>query len=116
MLGNCGGPCLYTEDGSRLFGRHKTKEKALVQERAIKAGGNMVVTLDSIAESLELCGHPDLARRVDAAADDLLEQHDDMLEETGFEQDVMKRDPEVADEIYEDRIESIDRQHEYRRY
>jgi hypothetical protein len=28
---------LYTSDGSRVLGRHKTKEEALRQERAIKA-------------------------------------------------------------------------------
>ena len=31
--------CLYTHDGSRLLGRHPSKESALKQERAIKAKG-----------------------------------------------------------------------------
>jgi len=29
--------CLYTHDGSRLLGRHPTKESAINQEQAIKA-------------------------------------------------------------------------------
>lgn len=79
-------------------------------------GTSLVAMLDRIAEALERRGHRDLAARVDAATNELLEQRDDMLQETGFADDVMQRDPEVADEIYEERIESIDRTHEYRRY
>lgn len=31
--------CLYTHDGKRLLGRHKSKEDAHGQEKAIKARG-----------------------------------------------------------------------------
>jgi hypothetical protein len=75
-----------------------------------------IAELGRLAEALDICGHSDLAAAVDAAADQLLEQTDDMLDETGFGDNVMTRDPDVADEIYEHRIESIDRTNEYRRY
>lgn len=33
--------CLYTQDGSRVLGRHKTKKRALLQERAIQVRKHM---------------------------------------------------------------------------
>lgn len=68
---------------------------------------HLVAMLDGLAEALETRGAPDLAMVVDATANELLEQRDDMLEQTGFD-DVMRRDDEVADKIYDDRIPSID--------
>lgn len=68
---------------------------------------HLVAMLDGLAEALEKRGAPDLAMVVDATANELLEQRDDMLEQTGFD-DVMRRDDEVADKIYDERIESID--------
>lgn len=78
-----------------------------MQERAIKAHGSVVAMLDDLAAALDRRGARDLAEQVDAAANELLEQRDDMLEWTGFD-DVMRRDDEVADKIYDERIESIE--------
>lgn len=76
----------------------------------VPAGGRLetlAAMLDGLAEALEKRGAPDLAMVVDATANELLEQRGDMLEQTGFD-DVMRRDDEVADKIYDDRIPSID--------
>lgn len=120
MIRKCGSQwCLYTKDGSRLLGKHESKKKAHEQEAAIKArqaAGAFVAALDGIAAALELRGDADLAFIVDSAANELLEQRDDMLEETGFADDVLTRDSDVAEEIYDKRIESIDRMYEYRSY
>jgi len=43
--------CLYTHDGSRLLGRHKTKSDAEAQERAIqvsKHGNYLEAAIDEI--------------------------------------------------------------------
>lgn len=71
--------------------------------------------LDSLAEALEARGDRDLACVVDATANELLEQRDDMMEQTGFD-DVMRRDDEVADKIYDERIPSIDETTLYQRF
>jgi hypothetical protein len=73
---------------------------------------DLVAALDRIAEALERRGHGDLAARVDAAANELLEQTDEMLQETGFDE-VMRRTDEVADKVYRDRIEPVDTTHLY---
>jgi hypothetical protein len=100
--------CLYTKDGSRLLGKHDTKKGALKQEAAIHAHGHVVAMLDTIAQQLEARGEGDLAFVVDSATNELLEQRGDMLEETGFEHNVMQRDRDVAEEIYEQRIPQFD--------
>lgn len=99
--------CLYTHDGSRLLGKHETKEKALRQERAIKAHGALTTTLDEVAEQLEARGAVDLAQAVDATNGELLTQRRGVLDETGFD-DVMKRDEDAAEEIYEHPLKPVD--------
>jgi len=102
--GEAGKPwCLYTKDGKRLLGRHKSKEAAHKQEAAIKArqaGGSFVLsTLDQVAEELDQRGAVDLATLVDSEADDLREK----LDATGFD-DLMTRDQDVAVKIHEEKI------------
>ena len=46
--------CLYTKDGSRLLGRHKTKSDAEAQERAIQVSKHGVF----FREALKLMGKP----------------------------------------------------------
>lgn len=99
--------CLYTKDGSKLLGRHDTKTGAQKQEAAIHAHGSVIAMLDEVAEVLESRGKRVLASVVDATANDLLEQRDDMLDWTGFD-DVMKRSEDIADHISKERIEPWD--------
>jgi len=67
--GKAGKPwCLYTKDGSRLLGAHKSQEDCYKQEAAIKAHGSMVATLDAVAEALEHRGDARLASAVDVMA------------------------------------------------
>ena len=99
--------CLYTKDGSKLLGKHDTKEGAQKQEAAIHAHGAVVAMLDDVADVLERRGARGLAARVDAATNELLEQRGDMLDATGFDE-VMKRNDEVADQIYDERIPYLD--------
>jgi hypothetical protein len=47
--------CLYTKDGSKLLGRHPTKESAEKQERAIqvsKHGNYLTAAIDEMGEWL----------------------------------------------------------------
>lgn len=81
-----------------------TKQGAEKQEAAIHVHASVVAVLDEVAEALESHGRRDLARLVDASANDLLEQRDDVLEWTGFD-DVMKRSEDIADKISRDKIE-----------
>jgi len=117
-LRKCGSKwCLYTKDGSRLLGKHETKEKALAQERAIKArqaAGAVIAMLDSIATELEQ-RRSSLARLVDATSEDVLEQREQVLEETGFA-DIMKRDEDVAQDVYDTHYEPIDKYQGYKTY
>ena len=83
------------------------RKGAQKQAAAIHAHGSVLAMLDDVAEALERCGRRSLAAVVDATANELLEQRDDMLDWTGFD-DVMKRADEVADRIYEERIEPMD--------
>lgn len=83
------------------------RAKGAVMSTTIYAHGSVIAMLDDVAEALERRGHRDLAGRVDGAANDLLEQRDDMLDWTGFD-DVMKRTDDVADRIYDERIEPLD--------
>lgn len=115
-LRKCGSKwCLYTRDGSRLLGKHDSKEKAMAQERAIKAHGAVVALLDDIAQELEARGATALAEAVDSDANRMLEQNDDMLERTGFE-NMMRRDSDVADTLFETHIDQIDPGQSFRGY
>lgn len=71
------------------------------------ARGSVIALLDRVAEVLESRGKYRLAAVVDATANDLLEQRDDMLDWTGFD-DVMKRSEDIADHISKERIEPWD--------
>jgi hypothetical protein len=98
--------CLYTKDGSRLLGKHPTKEKALAQERAIKAHGAVIRVLDDVAEQLERRGAVAVAELVDRT----VQQYDQLGEElnrSGFVGDVLTRDPDVAEEIFDQPIQFI---------
>lgn len=109
--------CLYTKDGSRVLGKHETKEKAMAQERAIKARqatGAIVALLDGIAQALER-RRSFLASAVDATTEDVLEQRNQVLEETGFD-DIMQRDEDVAQTIYDTHYEPIDQYQGYTHY
>lgn len=68
----------------------------------------IIATLDDVAEELERRGAHRLAALVDAGTTNhLLEQRIGMMDETGFD-DVMKRNEEVAEEIYDERIANMD--------
>jgi len=102
--------CLYTKDGSRLLGKHESKEKALAQERAIKArqaGACMVRVLDEVAATLEARGARRLARLVDAQTGQLLTQRQTVLDDTGF-RNIMQRQEDAADELFENPIKPVD--------
>lgn len=66
----------------------------------------LVRILDEIAEQLEARGSS-LAKEVDAHADSFVVEREGQFEQTGFDE-VMKRDPDVAEKIYEERIPFID--------
>lgn len=99
--GQAGKPwCLYTKDGKRLLGRHKTKEDCYKQEAAIHSHGSFVLSaLDEVAEELESRGAQDLAMVVDSEAEDLREK----LDATGFD-DIVTRDRDVAEKISKEKI------------
>lgn len=110
-------PYLHYSDLYVGYDGGTVKLPPLMTRASVKAPSHAVVAiLDRVAEALERRGEQRLASIVDATANELLEQRDDMLEQTGFEGDVMRRDPDVADEIYEQPIPSIDLTTLYRRY
>ena len=51
--------CLYSKDGTKLLGRHKTKEDALAQERAINISkhGRFLKFLKKISHVIRLLSH-----------------------------------------------------------
>lgn len=105
--------CLYTKDGKRLLGAHKSKQDAYKQEYAIKKSeGAFASLLDRIAEELESRRAFKLAAEVDLVtaglADLVDEEVEDELNKAGFTSDVMTRLEDVAEEIYDERIPSID--------
>ncbi len=116
--GKTGKPwCLYTKDGSRLLGAHKSEEDAYKQEAAIHAAMSeaaIAATLDVVAEELEDRDEEDLAIEVDRVAesikpaDALEDKIEEELNRAGFTKDVMTRIDEVADQIYRERIPHID--------
>lgn len=105
--------CLYTKDGSRLLGAHKSKQDAYKQEAAIKhSQGSFAAVLDAVADELEQRRAFRLAAAVDRVtaglADLVDEEIEDELNEMGFTSDVLTRREDVAEEIYEERIPNID--------
>lgn len=63
--------------------------------------------LDEVAEALEQRGEQELAAAVDANVDELLTQRRGVLDDSGFD-DVMRRDEDVAQEIYETPLKPVD--------
>lgn len=101
--------CLYTKDGKRLLGAHKTKQDAYKQEAAIHAKSSVTAALDDVAAELERRRAFKLSAEVDAGLADLLDDEiEEELNRAGFTKDVMTRDEDVAQQIYEERIPSID--------
>ncbi len=103
--------CLYSKSEGKLLGKHETKEKAMSQERAIKArqarGAALLTALDEAAEALESRGATELAAAVDAHTGELLTQRREVLDDSGFD-DVMTRDPDVAEELFDNPIKPVD--------
>lgn len=111
--GKAGKPwCLYTKDGKRLLGAHKSEQDAHKQEAAIHAKSSVTAALDDVAAELERRRAFRLAAAVDLVRAGLADLVDDEIEEelnrAGFTKDVMTRDGDVAEQIYVERIPSID--------
>jgi hypothetical protein len=102
---------LYSHAG-KLLGTHDTKEDAVKQEQAIqinKAKGSidpLIVALDEVATELDNRGSP-LANEVDSLTVLFTEALDEQLDKAGFDS-IVKRNPDVADDIAEDRIVPLD--------
>jgi phosphate-selective porin len=67
-----------------------------------------VAELDRLAEALEIAGHPDLAAHIDAEVEQMIDRQKHVLKDMGFSDDVLTRDEEAAEDIYEYRIEPIE--------
>lgn len=101
--------CLYTKDGKRLLGAHKSEQDAYKQEAAIHAKSSVTAILDDVAAELERRRAFKLAAEVDAGLADLVDDEiEEELNRAGFTKDVMTRDGDVAEQIYVERIPSID--------
>jgi hypothetical protein len=101
--------CLYTKDGKRLLGAHKSEQDAHKQEAAIHAKSSVAAVLDDVAAELERRRAFKLSAEVDAGLADLVDDEiEEELNRAGFTKNVLTRDSDVAEQIYEERIPNID--------
>jgi hypothetical protein len=88
---------------------HATKESAYKQEAAIHSNSSVarvVAALDEVAEELEEREEVDLQEATDSLAYEFERLRVEELNELGFDR-VEKRREDVAEEIYDDRIDPM---------